>query len=46
MVMQASSRKSEVHIRVAQDDDASRIAAVLEALGYRVMRELDEGDGP
>ena len=37
---------TEVHIRVAQDDDASRIAAVLEALGYRVMRELDEGDGP
>ena len=36
----------EVHIRVAQDDDASRIAAVLEALGYRVMRELDEGDAP
>ena len=36
----------EVHIRVAHDDDASRIAAVLEALGYRVMRELEEGDAP
>ena len=37
---------TEVHIRVSHDDDASRIAAVLEALGYRVMRELDEGDAP
>jgi DNA-binding CsgD family transcriptional regulator len=36
----------EVHIRVAHDDDASRISAVLEALGYSVQRQLDEGDGP
>ncbi|WP_258182847.1 helix-turn-helix domain-containing protein [Enhygromyxa salina] len=36
--------KPEVHIRVAQDDDASRITSVLEALGYEVMRELGEGD--
>jgi DNA-binding CsgD family transcriptional regulator len=36
----------EVHIRVAQDHDASRISSVLEALGYKVVRELDEGDGP
>ena len=33
---------TEVHIRVALDDDASRICAVLEALGYRVQRELGE----
>ena len=37
---------TEVHIRITEDNDASRIAAVLEALGYRVMRELDEGDAP
>lgn len=36
----------EVHIRVARDEDASRISAVLEALGYNVLRQLDEGDGP
>jgi DNA-binding CsgD family transcriptional regulator len=36
----------EVHIRVAHDHDATRISSVLEALGYKVVRELDEGDGP
>jgi DNA-binding CsgD family transcriptional regulator len=36
----------EVHIRVAHDHDAARISSVLEALGYKVVRELDEGDGP
>ncbi|MFO7564473.1 MAG: LuxR C-terminal-related transcriptional regulator [Enhygromyxa sp.] len=36
----------EVHIRVADDHDAGRISSVLEALGYKVVRELDEGDGP
>jgi len=36
----------EVHIRVAHDHDAGRISAVLEALGYKVLRELDEGDAP
>ena len=36
----------EVHIRVAHDQDAGRISAVLEALGYKVLRELDEGDAP
>ncbi|HVI02259.1 MAG TPA: LuxR C-terminal-related transcriptional regulator [Enhygromyxa sp.] len=36
----------EVHIRVASDHDAARISSVLEALGYKVVRELDEGDGP
>jgi DNA-binding CsgD family transcriptional regulator len=40
------STTPEVHIRVARDDDASRISAVLEALGYSVLRQLDEGDGP
>ncbi|EDM75067.1 putative transcriptional regulator [Plesiocystis pacifica SIR-1] len=37
---------NEVHIRVARDEDAARISAVLEALGYSVLRQLDEGDGP
>jgi DNA-binding CsgD family transcriptional regulator len=36
----------EVHIRVAHDHDAGRISAVLEALGYKVLRELGEGEGP
>ncbi|MCA9681652.1 MAG: helix-turn-helix transcriptional regulator [Myxococcales bacterium] len=36
----------QVHIRVARDEDAARISAVLEALGYCVLRELDEGDAP
>lgn len=40
------STSTEVHIRVIRDDDASRISAVLEALGYSVLRQLDEGDGP
>ncbi|MFV8755665.1 LuxR C-terminal-related transcriptional regulator [Nannocystaceae bacterium ST9] len=40
-----SASKSEVHIRIDSDDDAARIAAVLEALGYEVVRELDEGQG-
>lgn len=37
---------NQVHIRVSHDDDANRISAVLEALGYSVLRELDEGDAP
>ncbi|MFV8749920.1 LuxR C-terminal-related transcriptional regulator [Nannocystaceae bacterium ST9] len=37
---------NQVHIRVTHDDDANRISAVLEALGYSVLRELDEGDAP
>jgi DNA-binding CsgD family transcriptional regulator len=36
--------RPEVRIRVADNDDANRISAVLEALGYSVLRELDEGD--
>ncbi len=40
------SSSNEVHIRVSRDDDAARISAVLEALGYTVLRELGEGDGP
>jgi hypothetical protein len=31
---------TEVLIRVAHDDDATRISAVLEALGYCVLRQL------
>lgn len=37
---------TEVRIWVDGDDDANRVSAVLEALGYTVLRELDEGDGP
>ncbi len=37
---------NQVHIRVTTDDDANRISAVLEALGYCVLRELAEGDAP
>ncbi|NVB42265.1 helix-turn-helix transcriptional regulator [Pseudenhygromyxa sp. WMMC2535] len=38
--------KTEVLISVEADKDASRITAVLEALGYAVLRQLDEGDAP
>jgi len=37
---------TEVRIWVAADEDANRVSAVLEALGYTVLRELSEGDGP
>ncbi len=41
-----SSSFPAVQIRVAGDDDAQRVCAVLEALGYRVTRDLGEHDGP
>jgi DNA-binding CsgD family transcriptional regulator len=34
--------KREVHIKTDNEDDAARICAVLEALGYTVHRTLDE----
>lgn len=34
----------EVHIRVATDADATRITVLLEALGFRVVRRLDDAD--
>ena len=37
---------TEVRIWVDRDEDANRVSAVLEALGYTVLRELEEGDGP
>jgi DNA-binding CsgD family transcriptional regulator len=37
---------TEVHIWVDGDEHATRVSAVLEALGYTVLRELDEGEGP
>lgn len=40
-----TASKTEVHIRIDSDDDAARIAGVLEALGYEVLRELEEGQG-
>src|SRR5262245_10186581 len=44
--MQPNSSQPEVQIRVESDADATRITALLEALGYRVVRRLDEADGP
>ena len=41
-----ASTKIAVEIRIDSDDDASRVGAVLEALGYEVVRQLDPGDGP
>lgn len=41
-----NQRPPEVIIRVVADTDANRVSAVLEALGYSVVRALDEGDGP
>lgn len=45
-VANAPRNNHEVRIWVERDDDANRISAVLEALGYTVLRELEEGDGP
>jgi DNA-binding CsgD family transcriptional regulator len=42
----ALHNNSEVRIWVDGDDDANRVSAVLEALGYTVLRELEQGDGP
>jgi DNA-binding CsgD family transcriptional regulator len=42
----APRNNHEVRIWIERDDDANRISAVLEALGYTVLRELEEGDGP
>jgi DNA-binding CsgD family transcriptional regulator len=42
---QAAPTQPEVHIRVTTDADATRITALLEALGYRVVRRLDDADG-
>jgi DNA-binding CsgD family transcriptional regulator len=37
---------TEVRIWMDGDEHANRVSAVLEALGYTVLRELDEGDAP
>lgn len=42
---EAAPTQPEVHIRVTTDADATRITALLEALGYRVVRRLDDADG-
>jgi len=43
---EATPTQPEVHIRVRDDNDAVRITGVLEALGYQVVRDLDdEHDG-
>lgn len=39
-----SGDQTEVRVWVEGDEDASRVSAVLEALGYSVIREFDEGD--
>ena len=41
----AAASQPEVHIRVESDADATRITSLLEALGYRVVRRLDDADG-
>lgn len=38
------SQKTEVEISVVDDEDANRVTAVLEALGYTVIRRLDADD--
>jgi DNA-binding CsgD family transcriptional regulator len=40
-----ASTQPEVHIRVETDADATRVTALLEALGYAVVRRLDDADG-
>jgi DNA-binding CsgD family transcriptional regulator len=45
MQPKSASPQPEVHIRVETDADATRITALLEALGYRVVRRLDDADG-
>ena len=42
----APRNNHEVRIWVDHDEDANRISAVLEALGYTALRDLEEGDGP
>jgi DNA-binding CsgD family transcriptional regulator len=42
----ATDQPIRVTIQVATDADASRISAVLEAVGFQVVRALDEGDAP
>ena len=41
-----AQQKPEVVIQVDRDIDANHISAVLEALGYAVLRHLGEGDAP
>lgn len=41
-----AQQKPEVVIQVDRDSDANHISAVLEALGYAVLRHLAEGDAP
>lgn len=43
-VSTAVESRPEVIIRVEADADAARISAVLEACGFSVVRELDEGE--
>ena len=44
--MTATDSSTRVTIRVASDADACHISAVLEALGFSVVRALEEGDAP
>jgi DNA-binding CsgD family transcriptional regulator len=39
----ASSSKIRVRFSVERDDQAAKITALLEALGYEVVRDLDQG---
>lgn len=42
----ANKQTPEVTIHVTADADADRIRAVLEALGFSVVRALEQGDAP
>jgi len=41
-----ASPKIRVRFAVESDEQAVKITALLEALGYRAQRELDQGPGP
>jgi DNA-binding CsgD family transcriptional regulator len=45
-IPQTTMDNAEVRIWIDGDEDANRVSSVLEALGYTVLRELEEGDGP
>jgi DNA-binding CsgD family transcriptional regulator len=38
----ADDEQREVHFKTDNEDDAARVSAVLEALGFKVLRALDE----
>jgi DNA-binding CsgD family transcriptional regulator len=46
-LIESEPRPTEVRISTLDDDDATRISGVLEALGYTVIRDMSaDDDGP